>query len=223
MEELFKTLSQAGDRAQGPLPGVGLHRRLASSASSERDAGIRDDAFAQLGDTDLADLPVAGQRAHVTAVTQVAATTPSDAQIIRDGRAARFTVPCYLTRRAARRARSSLYTDLDANTPTRDPGQHGGADVHVHRPALRRSDGAAARPSLYGHGLLGSQSEVGRRQRAARWPPSTTSCSARPTGGGMAQRGRPERRGDPGRPVELPDAAPTASSRGCSTSCTSAG
>ena len=104
MERLFATLQRAGI-ARNSLY-LAWDFTVASERNlSERALSIRDDAFAALGDTDLADMQVQGSAPQFT-VSQVTDYTACrrTSQIARkvDGT---FIVPCYLNRRLpARRA-----------------------------------------------------------------------------------------------------------------------
>jgi hypothetical protein len=126
-------------------------------ASDENIAGrllhIRDDAFAQLGDTNLADGVVQGTTPAFN-VTQVD-NNPS-IEIARRVRGT-FTVPCYLTNNCAPPAQF----DLNASG---NPVQHGtytaNFDCIIPHAAVDDVGAAPGRPSLYGHGLLGSAGEV---------------------------------------------------------------
>ncbi len=154
MDELFKTLNQAGVKRKDLYLAwdftVGSEQRI-----TERMLGIRDDAFARLGDTDLADGLLQGS-APTYRVTQVI-ETPSDPQIIREVRGT-FTVPCYLDKPACPTGSKFLYTDLDSNTPTPLPGNTAAPTFRCIVP--RSAQDGPRRVSLYGHGLFGSQSEV---------------------------------------------------------------
>ena len=126
-------------------------------ASDANNAGrmlhIRNDAFAQLGDTDLADGVVQGT-APPFAVDQVE-TNPST-EIARRVRGT-FTAPCYLTNGCEAPARF----ELDANG---NPVQHGtyeaNFDCIIPHAAVDDPGARPGRASLYGHGLLGRASEV---------------------------------------------------------------
>src|SRR5829696_4866018 len=154
MDELFKTLNQAGIKRKDLYLAwdftVGSELRI-----SERMLGIRDDAFAQLGDSDLADSQVTGA-APVYRVTQVQ-ETPNDPQIIRTVQGT-FTVPCYLDKPLCPPGSKFSYTDLDSNTPTRIPGNTAAPAFTCIVP--RKAQDGPQRVSLYGHGLFGSQNEV---------------------------------------------------------------
>jgi hypothetical protein len=117
---------------------------------------IRDDAFGQLGDRNLRDLKVAGGAPAFTIDSVTDLTPAEDDRIARrvDGT---ITVPCYLTNGCApggqfsfdRRGRPEQQGTTTATFTCRIP-----------RSALDPADPPPARPSLYGHGLLGSPSEV---------------------------------------------------------------
>jgi hypothetical protein len=155
MDELFKTLNKAGVKRKELFLAwdftVGSEQRI-----SERMLGIRDDAFAALGDTDLADSAVSGS-APAFRVTSVQ-DTPSDPRIVRTVRGT-FTVPCYLDKPGCPPGSKFLYTDLDSNTPTRIPANTAAPTFTCIVP--RSAADGPRRVSLYGHGLFGSQSEVG--------------------------------------------------------------
>jgi len=116
---------------------------------------IRNDAFAQLGDTNLADGVVQGN-APAFSVTSVqnfsSAQNPDTAREVQGT----FTVPCYLTPSCA----PGGTFQLDPNgLPTRNGNWTANFGCVIPRAAI--DPGAApSRPSLYGHGLLGDASEV---------------------------------------------------------------
>jgi hypothetical protein len=120
---------------------------------AQRMLHIRDDAFAQLSDTNLADGIVQGTTPAFTVDT--VDTNPS-AQIARRVRGT-FTVPCYLTNNC----QPPAVMDLDASG---NPIQHGtyvaNYDCIIPHAAVDDPGFVPGRPSLYGHGLLGSASEV---------------------------------------------------------------
>jgi hypothetical protein len=117
---------------------------------------IRNDAFRSLGDRNLRDLRVAG-RAPAFRIDAV--TNPSPAE---DDRIARrvdgtMEVPCYLTNGCAPGGQFTF--DVRGR-----PERHGTTTVpftcRIPRSALDPADPPPARPSLYGHGLLGRATEV---------------------------------------------------------------
>ena len=135
---------------------------------------IRNDAFRQLGDTNLADGIVQGASPKfiVDTITQTLpcrATIdippvdcnqgPLDARLARHVEG-RVIVPCYLDLPGCPPGSRFLYPSLSPNAlPIRIPGNVQAATFQCNIPkgAL---DGRRYRPSLYGHGLLGSADEV---------------------------------------------------------------
>ena len=139
----------------------GIYRVWSFTVASERSlAGrmlhIRDDAFRALGDTNLRDLKVAGKAPTFT-INSVTDLTPAE-----DDRIARrvdgtMTVPCYLTDACAP---GGHFTFNKKGLPTNHGTTTATFTCRIPRSALDPADPPQARPSLYGHGLLGSASEV---------------------------------------------------------------
>ncbi|HXS48140.1 MAG TPA: hypothetical protein VN756_11855 [Solirubrobacterales bacterium] len=127
-------------------------------ASDQNNAGrelaMRDDAFAQLGDTDLADgVPQGGSPSFQVLSVE---NEPNPGQIARRVKGT-LEVPCYLFPSCA----PGGTFQLDASGA---PVQNGiwAANFDCIVPTSVASGPAGAgRPSLYGHGLFGSASEVG--------------------------------------------------------------
>ena len=115
---------------------------------------IRNNAFAQLGDHNLADVQVQGN-APSYAVTSVAALTPQ----IREVQGS-FQVPCYLTTCGLAATTGFHYS---SSRPDATPTQIAGNNATALFDCIVPSTATAATPariSLYGHGLLGSRTEV---------------------------------------------------------------
>jgi hypothetical protein len=154
---IFRSLKNAGIKRSGLYEAwdftVASSRSLASPMLS-----IRNDAFGQLGDTNLSDLQVQGNAPQFQ-VTSVQDFTPDQNPRLLREVLGTFTVPCYLTTPTCSIGGSFHYgsTNPDA-TPTQVPGNTGTAQFDCIIP--RAAEGAAARASLYGHGLLGSRTEV---------------------------------------------------------------
>jgi hypothetical protein len=139
----------------------GIYRIWSFTVASERSlAGrmlhIRDDAFRALGDTNLRDLKVAGKAPAFT-INSVTDLTPAE-----DDRIARrvdgtMTVPCYLTDACAP---GGQFTFSRNGLPESHGTTTATFTCRIPRSALDPADPPQARPSLYGHGLLGSASEV---------------------------------------------------------------
>jgi hypothetical protein len=151
-EELFNKLESAGIQRSSLY--LAWDFTVASDESNtKRELSMRNDAFAQLGDSNLADGVVEGV-SPTFAVTKVE-NEPNPGQIARRVKGT-FVVPCFLFPSCGPGGRMQL----DA---AGDPIQNGvwTANFDCIIP-LSVTTGAAeqGRPSLYGHGLLGSASEV---------------------------------------------------------------
>jgi hypothetical protein len=161
MEELFETLGQAGIQRSG------LYLTWDFTVASERNISgralkIRDDAFAQLGDTDLADGVIGGDAPAFT-IDDVQDFTPAEDDRIRRIVMGHVTVPCYMNAPGCPPAGATYnYTGSSDGLPTQLPGNTADVAFECLIPHSAVSAGAVdpARPSLYGHGLLGSFSEV---------------------------------------------------------------
>jgi hypothetical protein len=162
MEQLFAKLGRAGIQRSN------LYLAWDFTVASERSlAGrmlrIRDDAFAQLGDTNLADLQVQGSAPSFTIDSSqtenfTPAQNPNIARIVHGT----VTVPCYMNTPGCSRVGSTyqlgpdgLPAQLGAGTPVANTAKPT-FDCIIPHSALD----SPARVSLYGHGLLGSASEV---------------------------------------------------------------
>jgi hypothetical protein len=115
---------------------------------------IRNNAFAQLGDRNLADGKVQGRPPAFT-VTSTDTKLPGFVRV--DGT---YSVPCYLITCGPSATTGFHYSSTDADAlPTQSPGNVGTAAFECIIPSS--ATGAnPARISLYGHGLLGSRTEV---------------------------------------------------------------
>jgi hypothetical protein len=128
---------------------------------TERVLSIRDDAFAQLGDVNLADLRPDGRSPAFT-VTEVIDYAPDqDPNIARKVRGT-ITVPCYLDQPGCPPGSGFRYADASSTIPQRIPGNVLEAEFVCNIP--RRAMDEPARPGIYGHGLLGSPNEIDQRQ-----------------------------------------------------------
>ena len=154
-ESIFRTLRRAGIGRRGLYLAwdftVAGRRSLTSRALA-----IRDDAFAKLGDRDLADRRVDG-RAPVFTIDRVEDRTPAQDDRIARRVEGSILAPCYLTNGCAPGGRFVL----DARGL---PMQQGVTAFrwycNVPRVAIDPADRRPARPAIYGHGLLGSPTEI---------------------------------------------------------------
>ena len=159
MESLFTTLEQSGiDRDDLYLA---WDFTVASERSlSERALSIRDDAFAQLGDTNLGNLQVEGTSPPFTVSSVTDYTAAQDDKIARkiDGT---FPVPCYLNAAGCPPGSRFAYAP-GSSVPLRTPGnmQLANFTCLIPRVAVDGPEVLQSRASLYGHGLLGSAGEI---------------------------------------------------------------
>jgi hypothetical protein len=153
--QIFQTLRKAGIERRDLY--LAWDFTVASDLNiAARALHIRDDAFASLGDTRLADQTVEGDPPQFQ-VTQVQSFTPAqDPQIARRVKGT-VTVPCYLAPSCAPGGRFELGA---GGLPTRNGTWNANFDCIIPRSAVNGAP-SPARPSLYGHGLFGSASEVG--------------------------------------------------------------
>jgi hypothetical protein len=163
-ESIFATLRDAGIQRSD------LHLAWDFTVASDENIAaralhIRDDAFAELGDTNLADLTVQGDSPSfgIGTVTEFNTCGGDGCQAGESDTVERriqgtFTVPCYLEPNCLPGGRFVLGPD---GLPSQNGTYEANLDCIVPRAALD-TEGAAAgsRPTLYGHGLLGAASEV---------------------------------------------------------------
>jgi hypothetical protein len=154
-ERIFKTLKKAGVKRGS------LYLAWDFTVASERSlAGrmlhIRDDAFGTLGDTNLRDLKVFGQSPSVFVDSVTDYTAADDDRIARKVEG-HITVPCYLTKACA--PGGSFRFDK-RGLPRRTGVMQASYVCNIPRSALDPASPPKARPSLYGHGLLGRASEI---------------------------------------------------------------
>jgi hypothetical protein len=152
-EAIFQRLQRSGIQRKGLY--LAWDFTVASDRNnSGRELAIRDDAFAQLGDTDLADGVPQGVSPSFQ-VTSVEAN-PNPGQIARRVKGS-FEVPCYLFPSCA----PGGTFQLDAGgAPIENGTWTANFDCIVPDSVVSGPPGQG-RPSLYGHGLFGSASEVG--------------------------------------------------------------
>jgi hypothetical protein len=153
-ESIFRTLKRAG------IPRRNLYLAwdftVASEQNlSERMLAIRDDAFEQLGDTELADLEVQGDSPSFL-VTDVQEFEESENEYLIRRVEGRVMVPCYLNMPGCPPGASFNYGD--GNIPAQLPGNMQAANFICNVPRIAAEQ--TVKPSLYGHGLLGDASEV---------------------------------------------------------------
>ena len=161
-ESIFTTLGRAGIGRRDLY--LAWDFTVASERSlSERQLAIRNDAYAQLGDTNLTDLQVQGH-APAFQVTKVTDFTPGQNSRIARQVEGTFTVPCYLNLPGCPTGSRFLYPPGSSHgPPTWIAGNTEQAKFTCNIPRVAMQSGGA-RPSLYGHGLFGSRGEVNQDQ-----------------------------------------------------------
>jgi hypothetical protein len=155
MNSIFRTLRRAGVRRRSLY--LAWDFTVASRQNlTERALHMRDDAFALLGDTSLADGQVQGT-APPFAVTKVEAVDgePGVAQRIEGT----FQVPCYLEGPGCGPGAGFTYASAESNIPVRTADNFRTAPFWCNVP----QEAGPSKPALavqYGHGLLGSGAQV---------------------------------------------------------------
>jgi hypothetical protein len=160
MERIFRDLRRAG------IPRRSLYLAWDFTVGSEqsitgRMLAMRDDAFAQLGDTNLADLRPEG-RSPTFAIDEVRDLTVDEDPLLARQVSGRVTVPCYLDQPGCPPGSGFAFAGPRATQPIiRANGTIDAEFVcNIPRVAFERP----ARPGLYGHGLLGRPTEINQVQ-----------------------------------------------------------
>jgi len=154
---IFKALGRAGIARQNLYEAWNFTVASRQNLTS-RMLAIRNDAFAQLGDHDLADSIVQGHAPSFTVTSSAPLPSSTGAALTEvDGT---FEVPCYLVVCGPSAQPGFHYSSgkLDA-VPTQIPGNVATTQFTCIVPSSA-SGADPARISLYGHGLLGSRDEV---------------------------------------------------------------
>ncbi|MDQ1695828.1 MAG: hypothetical protein QOJ03_1181, partial [Frankiaceae bacterium] len=175
MENLFATLQQAGvDRANLYL--AWDFTTASTNNVTGRLLAMRDDAFAQLGDTNLSDGIVSGDAPAFT-VDSVSDFTPQQESQVARRIAGHFTVPCYLAPTCDPPTKCDQITQGTFNdcttpgqfaldptnpdaVPQQTPGQTYQANFICNVGRTAYGNHTLMRPVEYGHGLFGSADEV---------------------------------------------------------------
>ena len=175
MESLFRTLRRSGVK-RSELYLAWDFTVASAQSTTNRMLSIRDRAFAGLGDTNLADRTVQGTSPTWTVNPDLPDDLPTSelpdevgGDGVRDfdsGPLARqvkgkVTVPCFLDVPGCPPGGQFRYAPgSDGLVPLQIPGNTTAYDFTCNIP---RHDGPL-RPALYGHGLLGAQSEINQGQ-----------------------------------------------------------
>jgi hypothetical protein len=125
---------------------------------TERLLSMRNDAFRQLGDTNLADGTIQGAAPKYT-ITAVKDYTPAENSKLLRTVSGTFEVPCYLDQQGCPAGAGLHYSSKAKDAlPTQIPGnvQEAPFQCNIPRAALA----APSRIALYGHGLLGDETQI---------------------------------------------------------------
>src|SRR3954466_3582942 len=157
MNWIFDRLKKAGVKRSSLF--LAWDFTVASERSlTERMLHIRDDAFAQLGDSNLGDMKIDGSAPDF----KVSKVEPAD------GLARKvtgyFKVPCYISTPACQPGGGFVYQP-GTNEPLQLPGNTYTAKFVCNIPQVALQ--TPGRASLYGHGLFGSTGELGQGQLKA--------------------------------------------------------
>ena len=203
---------QGGHPARGPLPRLGLHRRQRREHRRPRLLHIRDDAFAQLGDTDLADLHADRGTSRSRSTRYDFAQCGGDCCQAGEDNRDRPPRPRHVHRAllpeptAARRRHASSSTPNGNADPATAPDQ-ANFDCIIPRVGDRTAParGRRARRST-GTACFGTAGEVGSALAEDARQSRTASSSARPTRSACRNEDVPQHVGDPQRPLQVPRA-----------------
>jgi hypothetical protein len=155
MNSIFRKLRKAGVRRKSLYLAwdftVASRRNL-----TERALHMRDEAFALLGDTDLADGVVQGDAPSFTVTSTEAVNDEPGVGMRIEGT---FQVPCYLDSPDCGPGGSMAYPSKRSNLPVRADGSIRTAPFYCNVPEAA-TPGNRALAVHYGHGLLGSGDQV---------------------------------------------------------------
>jgi hypothetical protein len=157
MDWIFSRLGKAGIKRRSLF--LAWDFTVASERNlTERMLTIRDNAFAQLGDTNLKDMKIAGA-APSFKVSKVETGNGLARKVT-----GYFQVPCYISTPACQPGGGFVYKP-GTNEPVQVPGNTYTAKFVCNIPESALQTPATG--SLYGHGLFGSTGEVGQGQLKA--------------------------------------------------------
>ena len=151
---IFKTLDRAGIK-KGDLTLAWDFTVASEKGLTARMLHIRDNAFAQLGDRDLADGKVEGRAPQYTITNVVDNPDPRILKRI----SGTFQVPCYLNRPGCPPGSSFNYASKSKDAlPAQRPGNMQTAKFECAIPVAAAT--APSHAALYGHGLLGTANQI---------------------------------------------------------------
>jgi hypothetical protein len=147
---------------------------------SERMLAIRDDAFKKLGDTNLADLTIQGDKPQFVVTRTIPNPYPSEIPRRIDHLVeGKIFVPCYLDKPGCPPGSRFLYPPGSTHgPPVLDGAQANTYDANFRCIVPTTAMNGGARASLYGHGLFGSRGEVEQDQlKSMAWEHNIVFCA----------------------------------------------
>lgn len=156
---IFSTLRKAKVKRTTSLYLAWTFTVASTKSLTGRMLAIRDDAFRQLGDTNLADGVPQGKAPAYT-ITSVTDPSPVDNPNIARQITGTITVPCYLDQQGCPSGAQFHYSSKSKDAlPTQIPGNVQQAQFVCNIPRAA-TPLTPAHLSLYGHGLLGKPTEI---------------------------------------------------------------
>ena len=161
MESIFSVLKRAKiDR--GSLYLAWDFTVASSKSLAGRVLSMRNDAFKRLGDTKLADMQVQGRSPSFRVDSVTNFTEGQNANLLRRINGTLLDVPCYLDTNGCAPGSQFKYSSARALTPTFNRNYKTDVPFVCKIPRYVAAGGTlhTLKPSLYGHGLLGSTDEM---------------------------------------------------------------
>ncbi len=157
--KIFAALKRAGVTRSSSLYATWNFTVASTKSLTGAMLGIRNSAFKQLGDTNLADGKVTGTAPGFAITNTQSQTFPNGT--VGTQVTGTFQVPCYLKQCGASATTGFSYSGKQGlySVPVQKTGNVGTADFECVIPKTATAS-TPARLSLYGHGLLGDMSEV---------------------------------------------------------------
>ena len=155
-EDIFKTLHKSDKIKRKDLYLAWDFTVSSDQNIAERMLHIRDDAFAKIGDANLADVEVQGDAPRFTVASVENFSPAQDPEMARRVQGT-FEVPCYLEPDCAPGSRFELGPD---GLPSQNGTWTANFNCAIPRAAVDVPGASPGRPQIYGHGLLGTAGQA---------------------------------------------------------------
>ena len=181
MNSIFRKLRKAGIRRRSLY--LAWDFTVASERNlTERVLHMRDDAFALLGDTDLADGVVQGNAPGVHCDQRHSVNNEPGVGMRIEGT---FQVPCYLDSAGCEPGGGFRYASKRSNIPVRsDTANFRTAPFYCNVPSAASPANPRAQRAVRAWPARRGRARSSKRATSSGWPSATTRCTARPTGPG---------------------------------------